>query len=253
MKKILTLLVLLLAVHFLAVLGGVGYLVGTGALNKDKATQISEVLFPPPASQPTSKPSTAPAVPLSPQLQLEELMSKRAGRPATEQIEFIRNTFDEEKANWERRMIELEALKSQVEAARSQLARDRAVLDAREKALNTRASEAARLEQDTGFQNELALYNSMPAAQVKKVFSGMDDDLVARYLQAMTPRTASKILREFKTPEEVSRVQAIMQKVRRAQENQDQATGPASSGAGGAPQPQTPTPNGQDSAAGQPR
>lgn len=248
MKKIILLLLCVLAINFLAVLGGVGYLVGTGALDSEKAQQISEVLFPPPSSQPTSQPTTAPVIALSPQLQLEELMSKRAGRPATEQIEFIRATFDEEKAQWERRMVELEALKSQVEAARSQVARDRSVLDARERVLKDRLNEAALQEQDTGFQRELALYNSMQPAQVKKVFSGMDDELVAKYLQAMSPRNATKIIKEFKTPEEVARVQAIMEKVRKAD-----LTADLSKGSGGARQPQPASPNGADPTAGNTR
>jgi flagellar motility protein MotE (MotC chaperone) len=219
-KKLGMLVLVLLALHFLAVGGAVGYLVGTGKLTGESAGKIKEALFPPvvAATQPSTQPSTQPAGGVGagrPLLKLEELMARQAGRPATEQVEFIRNAFDQQVGQVERRMRELEALERQIETARAQLARDRADLASRTAALDARESAAARLAADEGFQNELQLYLSMPAAQVKKVFMGMEDSAVARFLQAMPPRTASKILKEFKTPEETTRVQLIMERVRR--------------------------------------
>lgn len=216
MKKILTLIMLLLAVHFLAVAGGVGWLVASGRLDKEKVGKIGEVMFPAPTSQPTTVPTTAPVTDVRPLLKLEELLAKQAGRPATEQVEFIRNAFDEQYAQLERRMREMEALQRQIESARDQLGRDRQALDERQKMLDSRETEAARLEQDQGFQAELQLYQSMPSPQVKKLFIAMEDDLVARYLQAMPTRQASKVIKEFKTPEETARLQQILERIRKA-------------------------------------
>ncbi len=233
MKKIIGLILTLAAVHFVAVVAAAGYLLASGRLSRDNTQRITEILFPPPASQPASQPATQPVATTRPLLKLEELLAKQAGRPATEQVDFIRNAFDEQMGQLERRLREMEDLQRTIEAARDQLARDRVTLAARQKTLDERESEAARIENDAGFQAELQLYTSMPPEQVKRVFLGLDDQIVARYLQAMPPRTASKIIREFESPEEMSRLGLIFDRIRRA--GGDVPGGPASAQPGGTP------------------
>ena len=41
----------------------------------------------------------------------------------------------------------------------------------------------------------------MPAKQTKAVFMTLQDETIIQYLQAMQPRTAARIMKEFKTPE----------------------------------------------------
>jgi len=57
----------------------------------------------------------------------------------------------------------------------------------------------------------------MPAKQVKSIFMGIDDETMIQYLRAMEPRTATKITKEFKTPEEVARIGLVMEKMRQTQ------------------------------------
>jgi hypothetical protein len=95
--------------------------------------------------------------------------------------------------------------------------RDRAALAKSQTELVTRQDEAARLATDKGFQDSLALYNTMPAKQVKQVFASLDDATVVRYLQNMQPRRAAQIVKEFKTPDEVQRIQRVLESMRRAQ------------------------------------
>jgi Mg/Co/Ni transporter MgtE len=70
---------------------------------------------------------------------------------------------------------------------------------------------------DTGFQEALALYQAMPARQVKTLFMTLDEDVVTRFLHAMQPRTATKIIKEFKAPDEHDRIQKILEKLRQSQ------------------------------------
>jgi hypothetical protein len=42
----------------------------------------------------------------------------------------------------------------------------------------------------------------------------MPDEAAARFLQAMPPRTATKIVKEFKTPAEVARINRVLERVR---------------------------------------
>lgn len=214
-KKLGLLALLLLAIHFLAVAGGVGYLVGTGKLDKEKAKEIGKILFPEPvpATQPTTQP--ADTDPNDPLLSIDELLVKTTGMSAAEQNEFLRSTFESMSAQLDRQRREVIDLRRQVDFAQVQLAKDRAALDAREKTLQARDEQQTAAATDKGFQESLAVYDAMKAKQVKDIFITLEEDTVVRYLQAMDPRRVSSILKEFKTPEELSRAQSLLEKMRK--------------------------------------
>lgn len=215
MKKLLSVIALVLALNFLALVGLAGYLHNTGQLTRDKLLAIKDILFPPP---PPPAPATQPAAASTqPTLRLEELLAKYAGRPPTEQLEYIRRSFDSQMAQLDRAQRELLHLQSQVVAEKQKLAADRAALEAEKKKLEVQRLEAQRLAADQGFQDSLALYETLPAKQVKTVFMGLEDAVVIQYLQAMEDRTAAKIMKEFKSPEEAERLKQIMEKLRQAQ------------------------------------
>ena len=223
--------VLALALNFLLLAGAVGWLFQSHRLDKAKVAAIREMLFPPPAPEaPATQPATQPAEP-EPLVRLEELLAQQAGRPAAEQAEFIRRTFDGQNAQLDRRRREVEALRDLVEAGQAQLRRDRAALEAEKDELAARAQEAAALAADQGFQDSLKLYKTMPAKQVKQVFMSLDEDVVVRYLRAMEPRMAAKVVKEFKTPQEVERVQRILEKMRLAQPATAPSDAPAAASA----------------------
>ena len=67
----------------------------------------------------------------------------------------------------------------------------------------------------------------MPGRQVKGVFMSMDEALAAQYLDAMQPRTAAKILKEFKSADEVDRMKRILDKMRHSPGGAGPATQPA--------------------------
>jgi hypothetical protein len=97
------------------------------------------------------------------------------------------------------------------------MSKDRTALDGREKALAEREQQATRLANDKGFQDSLALYATLPPKQVKTIFMGLDDPTVMNYLQAMEKRSAGKIIKEFKSPEETTRIQKILERMRLAE------------------------------------
>ena len=223
MKRLCDLLVLTLALNFLALAGVVGWLYQSGHLDKAKVAQVKEVLFPPPAPPaPTTRPAADDPT-TRPAFQLDELLAKHANLSAGEQVDFIRQTFDAQMAQLDRRSRELADLKTQIDLANARLAADREALAADRKKLADEQEKAKKLATDQGFQDSLNLYNSMPAKQVKTVFMSLTDDAMLQYLQAMDARTAGKIIKEFKTPEEMDRVQRILERMR---------TGVASTGTG---------------------
>ena len=232
MKKLWNVFVLTLAINFLAVAAGVAYLYKDGRLDRTRFEAIRLVLYPPPAPVPAA--ATQPAAParVEPVLQLGELLAQKSGLSTAEQLEFIQQTFDARMAEVDRRQRELADLQRQVDMANSALARDRTALDAEKKQLADREQLAATLAADKGFQDSLKLYQSMPAKQVKQLFMAMDDETVARYLQAMEPRGATKIVREFKAPDEVQRIQRVLERMRGPATRPAGATDTAAGGGG---------------------
>jgi hypothetical protein len=222
-KKLGLLVLLVLALNFLAVAGGVGYLIGTGKLDKDKGKDIAKILFPEPvpATQPSTQPSDTD--PTDPLLSIDELLVKTTGMSAAEQNEFLRSTFESMSAQLDRQRREVIDLRRQVDFAQAQLAKDRVALEAREKTLVERDERQTAAATDKGFQESLAVYDAMKSKQVKDIFLSLEEDTVVRYLQAMDPRRVSSIIKEFKTPEELSKAQSLLEKMRKNDVSQDAA------------------------------
>ena len=216
MKKLLHVLVLLLAVHFLAVAGAVGWLFQSGKLDRDKATAIRDMVFPAtaPAEVVTTQPATQPAAEPSGGVKLDELLAKYAGRRAGEQVELIQQSIDGQAATLDRRARELDNLMGQILREKEELALKSGALDAERQRLVQQQKQQAAQAGDKGFQDSLNLYTAMPGKQAKSAFMAMPDELVARYLQAMPPRTATRIIKEFKSAEEQERVNRVLERVR---------------------------------------
>ncbi|MGD0463237.1 MAG: hypothetical protein ABSB74_12200 [Tepidisphaeraceae bacterium] len=214
MKKVFFVIILTLAMNFLALGGAVGYLFQSGRLDKAKISKVRAIIFPPPGAVSTTRPSEiAPA--LQP-LNLANLLDKHSGS-MIEQVDFIRRTVDAQMLELDHRQRELADLKRQVDLANQKLAADRAALEQREKDLATREQVAQRLQSDAGFQNSLSLYTAMPAKQVKSIFMTLSESTVQDYLQAMDTRTAAKIIKEFKAPDETAFIQRVLERIRQAQ------------------------------------
>jgi flagellar motility protein MotE (MotC chaperone) len=212
-KKLFNVIVLVLAMNFLAAAGGVGWLFKSGHLNKEKLTDLQKIVFPP--SEPDqNNPTTQPDATTQPTMRLDELLARASGRPAGEQVDFIQHSFDSQAAQLDRRERELSDLQRQVDMAKQQMVRDRAKLEQDKKDLASRQDQETRLASDKGFQDSLQLYTAMAPKQAKTVMMSLSDDVLQQYLQAMDPRTASKIIKEFKMPDEVARIQKVLEKMR---------------------------------------
>src|SRR4051794_35939252 len=185
MKKLFDVIVLLLALNFLALAGGVAYLYQTHRVDRQRAIAIKEILFPPTsAPSSTTQPSADPST-TQPVLKLEELLATKVGRSTAEQVEFLQHSFDVQMAQLDRRQRELKDLQRQVDLAREQAGRDRGTLAAQQKQLQDREQQASKLASDKGFQDALERYNVMPGKQVKQIFMTLDDQTVVSFLQAM--------------------------------------------------------------------
>ena len=217
MKKLGGVITMTLALNVLAAAGGIAYLFQSGKLDRAKVVSIKELVFAPPAgaaatTQPTTQPTTKPAN------SLEELLAKASGRTAGEQVEFIQRSFDAQMALLDRRQRELADLQRQVDLAKQQMERDRVALEKGRVELASQQQLATKLATDKGFQDSLLLYNTMPSKQVKTIFMTLDDATMRQYLQAMQPRVAARIIKEFKTPDELARIQTVMEAMRTSEQ-----------------------------------
>lgn len=212
MKKLLGLIAGILALNFLAVAGGVGYLFKTGHLDKSRLTAIKAILFPPPPPDVTVANSAEAAT--QPSMALEELLKKAAGRSAEEQVDFIQKSFDSRIAELDLRQRQLNDQQRQIDFGRQRLIADRTALEAEKKQLKAAEDQAALQAGDQGFQDSLQLYSNMPSKQVKTIFMSLSDETMMRYLEAMPAKSAAKIIKEFKTPDETDRIQKVLERMR---------------------------------------
>ncbi|QOV89909.1 MotE family protein [Humisphaera borealis] len=216
MKKLLNALVLVLAVNFLAVAGGVGWLFSSGKLDKDRIAAIKELLFPveKPPEVVATQPATQPAAQESSVLKLDELLARYAGRRTGEQVELIQQSIDAQAVALDRRSRELDDLMKQILREKEDLARKTGALDADRQKLTDLEKKQLADAGDKGFQDSLKLLLAMPGKQAKSALMDLPDDTVVRYLQSMPPRTASKIIKEFKTPAEQTRINLVLDRMR---------------------------------------
>jgi hypothetical protein len=214
MKKLFDVLVLVLALNFVIVAGLATWIVKSRNVDREKMTAIKEILYPA-----TAPATTQPAVDATtqPSLRLDELVARQSGRTAVEQVEFIQHTFDAQMAQLDRREREVKDLERQVELAKAHMARDRVAFETEKLELKKREEQSSKLASDQGFQDALQRYIVMPPKQVKQIFASLDDPTVVNFLQAMEPKTAAKIIKEFKTDEEVARMQRVLERMRQAQ------------------------------------
>lgn len=217
MKKLGGAIILTLALNFLAVAGTIGYLFQAGKLDRAKVLAIKEMVFaPPPAEAPTTQPAeSATTKPIN---SLDALLARASGRTAGEQVEFIQRSFDAQMAMLDRRQRELTDLQRQVDLAKQQMQRDHVALEKGRLELATQQELATKLATDKGFQDSLQLYNTMSGKQVKAIFMTLDDATMRQYLQAMQPRIAARIIKEFKTPDEIDRIQKVIEAMRTSEQ-----------------------------------
>src|SRR4051794_4705752 len=236
MKKLWSVFVHTLAINFLLLAGAAGWLWKSAHVDRPKVEAVRDVLFP--KAEAASGPATQPSKPESgpPLVRLDKLLARHAGKRAGEQVEAIQQTFDAQSALLDRRKRELEDLQQQIAAEQKRLADASASLDGERKDLAERRQQAEQASTDKGFAASLKLYSTMPGKQAKAVFMDMPDEAAARFLQAMPPRTATKIVKEFKTPAEVARINRVMERIRQGGSvaSGQPATKPAGAGDGAA-------------------
>lgn len=183
-------------VHCLTLVGLLGYGAATGRFDQEKrqqylATWHGEKLVPPPPEvdleQEKEGPQEAGAKILAAQLEAEVI-----GLDIQQRIQQLRNR------------------ENTIVAAQAKFQEDNKKLQDEQEKFTKLIAEHNKQAQEEGFRKALKNYESMKADLVKDDFMSLDEDTVVRYLAAMKPYNATKILEKFAAPtEQTTRVRLI--------------------------------------------
>jgi flagellar motility protein MotE (MotC chaperone) len=250
MKKLVTFLMMILLLNLFAAAGLAGYLVATGRLDKPKAvviadllrhqgtpkdlrTQVTDILEPAPATAPATGPASRPAGSLA-----------DAG-PATaeERIDFARQAMEQERLRLDAERQNLRHEHELLERMQAKIDADRKRVDEDKKNFEQSVTQTAAKTNDEAFTRTMALYAELKPKQLKDLFLPMPQDEVAKYLKAMDPERAAKIITEFKSEPEKSYINAVLKRLRETGTDSASAplTTPAATDAPASPAPASAT------------
>ena len=211
-KKIGSVLVVTLALNCVALLVAAAMLAQKAGLDGEKIAEVRGVLFPEPEPEEPADSAEEPAEPTAAE-QLDALLADASGVEPAE-VGDASAKLDARAADLERALREVADRRRQVEAATRELAGERTAFEAERAAWRRRVERAADAAGDAGFAESLAVYESLPARQVKALFDGLGDAAVLAYLRAMEPRLSAKVLKEMRTPDEQERARRILELMR---------------------------------------
>jgi flagellar motility protein MotE (MotC chaperone) len=224
-KKLMAFVSMVCLLNVLAAAGLVGYLVATGRLDKVKGQAVVDLLrhkgtpenfreelydILEPAAATASAPATGPAS--------RPAVAGGETGPATaeERIDYARRAMEQERLQLEAEAQDLRHRQELLTQVQAQVEEKLKRIDDQKKAFD----EAVAKEQGKGstenFQKSLALYDELKPKQVKELFVGMPVEQAAKYLDAMAPDRAAKIIGEFKSPEDRAFLNKVLEQLRSA-------------------------------------
>lgn len=218
LQKLLSAIVVVLAVNFIGMVVAAALLAQKAALDREKIQAVRDVLFPPAETEASEAPDDAdaaepPAEP-TPMEQLMTLLDAQSGKPTEKRVEDLQQTFDQRTLALTRARRELDDLRRQLDLASGQLLQEREQFEASRKEWQDAVVNAADRARDKGFADALELYQELPAEQTKGIFMQIEEEVVLQFLQAMDPEAAARILREFENEAETQKLRSILEQMR---------------------------------------
>ncbi len=221
MKTLASVIVIVVALHLLAGMGGVIWLAASDRLSKDRMTGLVDTF-----KQPVSAERKADeeriareAEALTVQQQMAQMEAVADGPRRLEDRLVAKLEGDDLS------MHRLERMKQESDAIQQRLAQDKAYIEGELKKLDEQRAryeaEVARREQqlrDEDFLKAVELVEQLKPRQGKEMIQdlvGNNNQLQAvDYLAAMQPRKAAAILSEFKTPEDSKQATDLLEALR---------------------------------------
>jgi len=196
MRRVLQAISLFAVTQLLAIGGLVGYLVGTGRLNAERADQIAKVLrgeWPKPAP-PATQPVEPKSVPETASSQLVRSREQREFYSLLAQRQ-VRELEDRARLN---RMIQLDVVQKLEE------------IEKRQQEMQDRQKERSQRPARDGFSKEIEVFSTIEATRARKLLMGQREPDAVRLLMELDPGRVRKIVDTCKTTEEMDWARRIL-------------------------------------------
>ena len=195
-KMILLVLLVVLAMHSLALLVFLGYGLATDRLDEEKrvqylATWRGEKLVPPPPVEIVEEKEESPKE-ASSRIQV----AQQEREILTREMQMFAQLLQDKDVS--------------LQTAQAKLEKDLKVLRSEQEQFDARVRQHQKMAQEEGFRKALKNYSSMKPKYTKDDFMKMDEKDVVRYLSEMKSDTATAILEQFKTPQEQAKRLELM-------------------------------------------
>lgn len=212
MKSIWTLIAILAVAHLLTLIGFVGYLAGTDRMSRERLESVRDLFVMTVAEAKTAKEAEEAAAAASGAGASTNVLNRldgggeMPGSGSANRIDRLK-TNDELMREREMRLEkDRDILKKSLESENRKLQAKRDELGRQEAAFDAKIEAQKLLREDEQFQKMVSVLKGLPAKDMKAKFDAFiaegKIDLVVDVLDAFDARTAQKVLKEYKTPEE---------------------------------------------------
>jgi len=221
MRAIWTVISVLLLINVLAFAGGVGWLVRSGRLNRQRFDLIREMLSLTVQQEQGQKLDAQKLEEASRQkaMEIARLESVSDG-PVTLADRLRTELRGDELAEQrvERLRRDISDMRRQIGLAQSLLAKKQIEMDAQRVAFEEAVKHQAKLQEDADFQLTVRMLQQIKPKQGKQIFQELlkngKRSQVVEYLAAMQLRKAAAVLKTFKTPQEIVQAADLLQTLR---------------------------------------
>jgi flagellar motility protein MotE (MotC chaperone) len=211
----------LFALNFVALAATGGVLAAKGMLTREKVTKVVAVLRAAPAVE--APPQPADTAPASRPAELVPAPVTLADRERV--VALLRAQFDKE-------IDDIRQRSSAVDRARQKLESDRAAFEAERQTFRASLDATTRARRQAGMRETLKTYAALKPDRIKALAAPLSDEDLTEVLVGLEARLRAKVIDEFKTPEELARIQKVLSMIRAGTGGKPVA--------GAAPAPETP-------------
>jgi len=213
MKSLWSVVSFLAVVHLLALLGFLGWMYGSDRLSLERVRTVRELFAMTMTEEKKQKEEQERETTVNP-----ERDSSMFQMSSTRQIELLTDVQRQELLATQRMKDESEMHARQFSLLNQKIASEREEFEEERRRWEEATGADRERKTNEQFTQTVIQYESLPAKQGKQVLielinSGNREQAVA-YLDAMKPRATSKILKEFKSPEEIILAAELLEELR---------------------------------------
>ncbi len=226
MKSMRTIIAVLAVAHMAAILGFVGYLAGTDRVNRDRLEAVRDIFALTVTDEQAALDAEAATLAANgsvPNGVLDQGNgagggSEMPGSGSTSRIERLKTNDDLMREREMRLEKDREILKRSLESENRKLQTARDDLARQEAAFDAKIEEQKRLREDEQFQKMVSVMKGLKPKDLKAKFDAYIADgkieLVVNILDSFDPRTAIKLIGEYKTDEENMLAAELLQRLK---------------------------------------